>query len=145
MLSPFGASSGRNTPSNSRFVFGPATWIRGLIRPERDRALAYVDWSSQEVWIAAKLSGDQALLDAVTSGDPYLAFAKMAGLAPQDATKQSHTPIRNVCKTVVLGTNYGMGARVAGLPHRAVQDRGARDPAEAGDHVPDVHRAGPST
>jgi DNA polymerase I len=34
----------------------------------------------------------------------------MAGLAPADATKQSHKAIRNVCKTVVLGTNYGMGA-----------------------------------
>ena len=109
MLSPFGARSGRNTPSNTKFVFGPSVWIRGLIRPERGRALAYVDWSSQEVWIAAKLSGDRALLDAVMSGDPYLAFATMAGLAPRDATKESHKPIRDVCKTVVLGTNYGMG------------------------------------
>jgi DNA polymerase family A len=111
MLSPFGASSGRNTPSNSRFVFGPSTWVRGLIRPTPDRALAYLDWSSQEVWIAARLSGDPALLDAVTSGDPYLSFAKMAGLAPPDATKRSHKAIRDVCKTVVLGTNYGMGAQ----------------------------------
>jgi DNA polymerase-1 len=109
MLSPFGARSGRNTPSNTRFVFGPSVWVRGLIRPGRRRALAYVDWSSQEVWIAAKLSGDQALLDAVASGDPYLSFAKMAGLAPADATKASHKAIRDVCKTVVLGTNYGMG------------------------------------
>jgi DNA polymerase-1 len=109
MLSPFGARSGRNTPSNTKFVFGPSVWVRGLIRPERGRALAYVDWSSQEVWIAAKLSGDPALLEAVTSGDPYLSFAKMAGLAPSDAIKQSHKGIRDVCKTVVLGTNYGMG------------------------------------
>jgi DNA polymerase-1 len=109
MLSPFGARSGRNTPSNAKFVFGPAVWVRGLIRPDRGRALAYVDWSSQEVWIAAKLSGDRALLGAVMSGDPYLAFAKMAGLAPMNATKKSHKEIRDVCKTVVLGTNYGMG------------------------------------
>ena len=49
-------------------------------------------------------------MDAVTSGDPYLAFAKMAGLAPADATKDSHEGVRNLCKTCVLGTNYGMGA-----------------------------------
>ena len=73
--------------------------------------MAYVDWKSQEVFIAAKLSGDQALLDAVGSGDPYLAFAKMAGLAPPDATKQSHKAIRDLCKTCVLGTNYGMQAQ----------------------------------
>jgi DNA polymerase I len=109
MLSPFGARSGRNTPSNTKSVFGPSVWIRGLIRPGRGRALAYIDWSSQEVWIAAKLSGDHALLEAVMSGDPYLSFAKMAGLAPVDAVKETHKGIRDVCKTIVLGTNYGMG------------------------------------
>ena len=45
------------------------------------------------------------------SGDPYLAFAKMARLAPPDATKQSHKAIRDMCKTCVLGTNYGMQAQ----------------------------------
>ena len=45
------------------------------------------------------------------SGDPYLAFAKMAGLAPPDATKESHKAIRHMCKTCVLGANYGMQAQ----------------------------------
>jgi len=111
MLSPFGAHTGRNTPSNTKFIFGPAVWLRGLIKPEPGRALAYVDWSSQEVAIAAALSGDENLRDAIESGDPYLAFAKRSGLAPADATKASHTGIRDICKTVVLGTNYGMGAQ----------------------------------
>jgi hypothetical protein len=110
LLSPFGASTGRNTPSNTQFIFGPSVWLRGLIKPAAGRALAYVDWSSQEVYIAAALSGDRALLAAVLSGDPYLAFAKMAGLAPADATKQSHKAIRDLCKSCVLGTNYGMQA-----------------------------------
>jgi DNA polymerase I len=109
MLSPFGARTGRNTPSNTKFIFGPAVWLRGLIKPAPGRAIAYVDWSSQEVAIAAALSGDSGLRDAVESGDPYLAFAKRSGLAPLEATKQSHAAIRDVCKTVVLGTNYGMG------------------------------------
>ncbi len=109
MLSPFGARTGRNTPSNTKFIFGPAVWLRGLIKPAAGRAIAYVDWSSQEVAIAAALSGDTGLLDAVDSGDPYLAFAKRSGLAPPEATKQSHAGIREVCKTVVLGVNYGMG------------------------------------
>jgi hypothetical protein len=109
MLSPFGARTGRNTPSNTKFIFGPAVWLRGAIKPGPGQAIAYVDWSSQEVAIAAALSGDAGLLEAVGSGDPYLAFAKRSGLAPADATKQSHGAIREVCKTVVLGTNYGMG------------------------------------
>jgi DNA polymerase I-like protein with 3'-5' exonuclease and polymerase domains len=110
LLSPFGASSGRNTPSNSKFIFGPSVWLRSLIKPAEGRALAYIDWKSQEVYIAAQLSGDRALLDAVLSGDPYLTFAKMAGLAPPDATKETHKEIRDLCKTCVLGTNYGMQA-----------------------------------
>ena len=108
MLSPFGARTGRNTPSNSKFIFGPAVWLRGLIRPEPGRALAYIDYSAQEVAIAAALSGDPALLAAVESGDPYLMFAKLAGLAPSDATKQTHKAVRDMCKTCLLGSNYGM-------------------------------------
>jgi hypothetical protein len=48
MLSPFRAKTGRNQPSNSRFIFGPSTWLRGLIKPAPGRAVAYVDWSQQE-------------------------------------------------------------------------------------------------
>jgi DNA polymerase I-like protein with 3'-5' exonuclease and polymerase domains len=86
-------------------------WLRGLIKPKPGQAVAYVDWSSQEVAIAAALSSDEALLGAVSSGDPYLAFAVRAGLAPPGATKQSHGRIRDMCKTAVLGVNYGMGAQ----------------------------------
>jgi DNA polymerase-1 len=71
--------------------------------------LAYIDWSAQEVHIGARLSQDPAMIAAVESGDPYLSFAKMAGLAPAEATKQTHGAIRDRCKTVVLGTVYGMG------------------------------------
>lgn len=110
LLSPFGASTARNTPSNTGFIFGPAVWLRGLIKPSEGKALAYVDWRSQEVAIAAALSGDSALQEAIQTGDVYLAFAKMAGLAPAGATKQSHEQVRDMCKTCVLGINYGMGA-----------------------------------
>jgi hypothetical protein len=115
LLSPFGATTARNTPSNTGFIFGPAVWLRGLIKPAEGRALAYIDWRSQEVAIAAALSGDPALLKAIRSGDVYLAFAKMAGLVPAEATKQSHKRIRDMCKTCVLGINYGMGPETLAL------------------------------
>jgi hypothetical protein len=108
MLSPFAASSGRNLPSNSRFVFGPATWMRGLIRPEPGCAIAYLDWSAQEIAIAAALSGDQAMIEGYRSGDPHMHFARLAGLAPADATADSHPTVRALCKTTNLGTNYRM-------------------------------------
>ena len=66
LLSPFQARTGRNQPSNSKFIFGPAVWLRGLIRPEPDWGLAYIDYSQQEFCIAAALSGDPAMLEAAT-------------------------------------------------------------------------------
>ena len=110
LLGPFGTKTGRNTPSNTRFIFGPSVWLRGLIKPAASRALAYIDWSSQEIAIAAVLSGDGALLEAVQSGDPYLTFAIRASLAPEEATKRTHGAIRDVAKICLLGTNYGMQA-----------------------------------
>jgi hypothetical protein len=110
LLSPFSSVTGRNQPSNKRFIFGPASWMRHLIVPEDGYGLAYIDFASQEIGIAAALSGDQKMIDGYLSGDPYLAFAKAAGLAPAEATAQSHRLIRDRCKQVVLGLNYGMGA-----------------------------------
>jgi DNA polymerase I len=107
-LSPFGARSGRSTPSASKFIFAPSVWLRSLIKPEPGRALAYVDFSSQEIAIAAALSGDGALIAAYQGGDPYLDFAVRAGLAPLGATREAYKAVRDRCKALVLGVNYGM-------------------------------------
>jgi hypothetical protein len=109
LLSPFGARSGRNTPSNSKFVYGPAVWMRGLIRPPEGFGLAYIDWRAQEVALAAALFGDERMMAAYLTGDVYLGFAKDAGLAPPDATAETHSEIREVCKTLVFLLNYGGG------------------------------------
>ena len=110
LLSAFRARTGRNQPSNSRFIFGPATWIRCLIKPAEGRALAYIDWSAQEIAIAGALSGDDRLWEAYAYGDPYIAFARQAGIVPPVATKASHAKERQACKAIVLGTGYGMSA-----------------------------------
>ncbi len=109
LLSPFRARTGRNQPSNSKFIFGPSVWLRGLIRPQPGWGLAYVDWSQQEFGIAAALSGDPAMMEAYRTGDPYLSFAIQAGAAPQDATKQTHEVVREQFKACVLAVQYGMG------------------------------------
>src|SRR5262249_43057101 len=115
MLSAFRSKTGRNQPSNAKFIFGPAVWLRNLIQPKPGYGVAYVDWSQQEFGIAAALSTDQAMLDAYTSGDPYLAFAKQARAAPEDATKQTHANIREQYKAAALGTQYGMEAESLAL------------------------------
>lgn len=110
LLSAFGARSSRNTPSNTRFIFGPAVWQRSLIQPPPGYAIAYVDWEQQEFGIAAALSGDAVMLAAYDSGDPYLEFGKQAGRIPQDGTKKSHKAEREMFKGCALGVQYGMEA-----------------------------------
>jgi DNA polymerase I-like protein with 3'-5' exonuclease and polymerase domains len=110
MLSAFRARTGRNQPSNTKFIFGPSVWLRGLIQPPPGCGIAYIDWQQQEFGIAAALSGDPLMIEAYRSGDPYLAFAKQAGAAPADATKATHKPTREQFKACVLAVQYGMGA-----------------------------------
>jgi DNA polymerase I len=110
ILSAFRARTGRNQPSNTKFIFGPAVWLRGLIQPPPSHGIAYIDWEQQEFGIAAALSGDPLMRDAYRSGDPYLAFAKQAGAAPQSATTATHKAVRDQFKACVLAVQYGMGA-----------------------------------
>jgi DNA polymerase I-like protein with 3'-5' exonuclease and polymerase domains len=111
LLSPFGSKTSRNQPSNTKFIFGPAVWLRGLIKPPPGRAVAYIDWSNQEFAIAAVLSGDTKMVAAYESEDPYLAFGKQAGKLPVDATKTSHPGERQLLKQCVLGISYAMGEK----------------------------------
>jgi hypothetical protein len=124
LLSAYRARTSRNQPSNSQFIFGPAVWLRGLIRPEPGMGLAYVDWSQQEFGIAAALSNDHVMREAYASGDPYLAFAKQAGAVPADALSESHGPVRELFKACALAVQYGMG-------HEALAQRTGLLPAEA--------------
>lgn len=110
ILSAFRARSGRNAPSNTKFIFGPSVWLRGLIKPAPGYGLAYLDWRQQEFGIASALSGDQGMQAAYCSGDPYLSFAQQAGAVPRDATKATHGPTRELFKACVLAVQYGMEA-----------------------------------
>jgi len=118
LLSAYQARTGRNQPSSTQFIFGPAVWLRGLIRPERGWGLAYVDWSQQEFGIAAALSGDSAMRAAYESGDPYLAFARQAGAVSASGAPQTQA-IREQFKACALAVQYGMGADSLG--HRIGQ------------------------
>jgi DNA polymerase I len=110
MLSAFRTKTGRNAPSTTRFIFGPAVWLRHLIRPEPGYGIAYVDYEQQEFGIAAALSGDVAMQQAYTSADPYLSFAKQANAVSPDATRSTHSAERERFKACVLAVQYGMGA-----------------------------------
>jgi DNA polymerase I-like protein with 3'-5' exonuclease and polymerase domains len=106
----FTTKTSRNAPKGESIVTQPA-WMRGLIKPGPGRSVCYLDWSAQEVWIAAALSGDPALLATVRSGDVYLGLAKRLGLAPEGATKETHGTTRDLFKVITLAISYGMGTK----------------------------------
>jgi hypothetical protein len=115
ILSAFRSRTGRNQPSNSKYIFGTSVWLRGLIKPPPGHGIAYIDWCQQEFGIAAALSGDAAMQAAYQSGDPYLTFAKQARAVAQDATKATHGPTRELFKQCVLAVQYGMEAESLAL------------------------------
>jgi DNA polymerase I-like protein with 3'-5' exonuclease and polymerase domains len=84
--------------------------MRHLIKPPEGFGIAYIDWNSQELGIAAGRSGDERMIEGYLAGDPYMAFARDAGLAPPDATKATHPVLRERVKVVCLGVLYGMSA-----------------------------------
>jgi hypothetical protein len=118
-LFPFGTVTGRNAPSNSKYIFGPSVWLRGLIKPRPGYGIAYLDYSQQEFAVAAALSHDPRMTEAYRSGDPYLTFAKQAGAVPENATKQTHPAEREQFKQCTLAVNYMMGPK--GLAQRIGQ------------------------
>jgi DNA polymerase I-like protein with 3'-5' exonuclease and polymerase domains len=78
----------------------------------RDAIGAYLDWRTQEVGVAAALSGDTALMDAYRTGDIYHALAFMLGFThdPDPANwKKTNPGMRNRMKALQLAISYGMG------------------------------------
>ena len=117
LLGPFSTKTGRNQAATKKFPFALCKWQRPVIKPPENWGLCYIDYSSQEIGIAGGQSGDERLIAAYNAGNPYLAFAKDTGLIPQDATRESHGAMRNICKVVVIGLNYGLGAE--NMAHQA--------------------------
>jgi hypothetical protein len=113
LISPFWTKTGINAPKDDeekknrgelrvRFMFGLPASLRSLIKSNKGKVLEYIDYAQQEFFIAAVLSNDPNMIEAYKSGDPYLAFAKLAGAVPEDATKETHGSVRQLFKSCVL-------------------------------------------
>jgi hypothetical protein len=111
LLSGYKTKTARNAPEASKFVFGPAKWIRFLITPPPGAALIHRDYSQQEARIAAVVSGDAELLAACESGDVYKGIARQLGFLRDDMSEAEVKAVRTLFKTVVLGIQYGLGAQ----------------------------------
>lgn len=118
----YGAQSSRSQPSSTGFMFLKPAWMRALVVPPKGKALAGIDYASQEFLISAIESKDQNMIDSYLSGDVYLAFYKLAGLIPEWGTKETHGSLRNDAKAAVLGMSYLMSKY--GLAIKMTQDSG---------------------
>ncbi len=114
-VGPFGTITGRN--ASRQFLFSRAKWMRFLVVPEsQDHVLVNVDYSAQEIGVAAALSNDSAMKAMYEKDDPHMAFAELARAVPEGATKDNFPDIRKKYKTVNLGVLYGLTPN--GTAHR---------------------------
>ena len=127
LLSAFGSITGRNQPSNAKFIFGTSTWIRGFIKPPPRHGIAYIDWSSQEVGIAAALSGDKNMMADFAAGDPYIQFGIRAGLLPyQNNGREISSRCARYDQSVRARCSIWDGTRDASVSDRQVDHHGPR-------------------
>jgi hypothetical protein len=109
-LFPFGTATGRN--AHCRSLYNAHAGMRSFMVFPPNKIGVYLDWRTQEVAVAAALSGDQALIEAYRGGDIYYTLALDAGLTKDVDLKhwKKHNPAqRQRMKALQLGINYGMG------------------------------------
>ena len=121
-LNPFGAQSSRSQPQSSGFMFLKPAWMRALVQPKPGWAIGAIDWKSQEFFLSALTSKDENMINSYLTGDPYLAFGKLAKMIPKEGTKETHPMERDACKSTVLGISYLMTKY--GLAIKLTQDTG---------------------
>jgi DNA polymerase I len=109
-LFPFGAATGRN--AHARSPYNASAGMRSFMICPPGAQMQYLDWRSQEVGIAAVLSGDPVLQADYAGGDVYHGLAVMCGhtnYTDPVAWKNDCSDQRDKMKPLELGLRYGMG------------------------------------
>lgn len=129
---PFHQKSSRTSPKPKLgFLLNLQPWLRSIIHPKPGMVLIAADWGQQEIAIAASLSGDEQYKYAYKT-DIYLEAAKLVGVVPKEATKQTHPKERQAFKSIVLGIGYGKQASSLSMDFAVgfnLDDDDARDKA----------------
>lgn len=102
-----GAASGRMSCSDPNMQQLPRGEYRRCVVAPPGRVLVKADYSQIELRIAAKESGDKALLDAYQRGEDLHTITARSVLGIKDVTKDH----RQLAKALNFGLLYGMGAR----------------------------------
>jgi DNA polymerase I len=108
LLSAFQTKTGRTHPRASGFVPGRAAWERQrFIGPPPDFAIAYLDYTAQELGVAAIMSGDERFWIDYLSGDLHLATAKTLGMIPPGGEAEAYPTERKTAKEINFAILYG--------------------------------------
>jgi DNA polymerase-1 len=102
-----GSRAGRMSCSDPNRQQLPRGDHRRCVVAPPDRVLVKADYSQIELRIAAKVSGDKALLEAYQRGDDLHTRTARTVLGVEEVTKQH----RQLAKALNFGLLYGMGAR----------------------------------
>jgi DNA polymerase I-like protein with 3'-5' exonuclease and polymerase domains len=102
-----GAAPGRMSCSDPNMQQLPRGAYRSCIVAPPGRILVKADFSQIELRIAAKVSGDKALLEAYQRGDDLHTRTARNVLGIEDVTKQH----RQLAKALNFGLLYGMGGK----------------------------------
>ena len=102
-----GANSGRMACGMPNMQNLPRGDYRRCFAAPAGRALVKADYSQIELRIAAKVSGDKALLEAYQRGEDLHTLTARQVLGIDEVTKQH----RQLAKALNFGLLYGMGAR----------------------------------
>jgi DNA polymerase I len=108
-LFPFCTATGRNAHAKS--PYNAHAGVRSFMVCPPGSTIAYLDWRSQEVGVAAAQSGDETLITDY-AGDIYHALARLCGLTDDPDPvrwKRDNREQRDRMKPLQLGINDGMG------------------------------------
>jgi hypothetical protein len=109
-LFPFATATGRN--AHARSIYNFHAGMRSLMVSQPDTIMAYLDWRTQEIGIAAALSGDPELIHDYNTGDVYHGLARSSGFTDDPDVahwKKTQPDMRQRMKSLQLAINYGMG------------------------------------
>ena len=107
---PLAARTGRNSQQLTKgFVLQADPWFRSIIRPHKGKAFIGFDWSGQEQYVAAILTGDTKLTKGYRDGDVYTVIGRELGIMSAGENKQNSPTKREKAKLVAQKLSYGMG------------------------------------
>jgi DNA polymerase I len=114
-LFPFATATGRNAHAKS--LYNAHASMRSFMVFPPGTIGVYLDWRTQEIGIAAALSGDERLMRDYRDGDVYHALAKMCGMTDDPDPirwKKENPAMRDRMKPLNLAIGYGMGVTSLG-------------------------------